>query len=47
MPPIIWLEKFLALLPERIRMPLAWNPLGRGLLGIRIAGRKSVRRASL
>jgi hypothetical protein len=44
--PILWLEKFFTLLPERIRIPLGENPLVSGILGIRLAGRKNVRRAS-
>ena len=44
--PIIWLENILSHLPERVRIPLAENPLGSGVLGIRLAGRKNVRRAS-
>jgi len=35
-----WLETILAVLPYRLRVSVAWNPILRGILGIRLAGIK-------
>jgi SAM-dependent methyltransferase len=44
--PIIWLEKILTVLPEQVLIALGENPLGTGILGIRLAGSKPVRKAA-